>query len=41
MNAFDAVIMVCLSVLLVLIAILIQSLRAWLEHWDYSRHVDD
>lgn len=40
MNALDASITVCLSVLLVPIAIGIQSLQAWLEHWDYDRHFD-
>jgi hypothetical protein len=37
MNASQAVITVCVSVLLVLIAIGIQSLQAWLEQWDYDR----
>jgi hypothetical protein len=41
MNVLDAAMTVCLSVLLVLIAIAIQSLQASLEHWDYDRHFDD
>ena len=36
MNALQAVVTVCVSVL-VLIAIGIQSLQAWLEQWDYDR----
>jgi DNA-binding transcriptional regulator of glucitol operon len=30
-----------MSVLLVVIAIGMQSLQAWLEHRDYDRHFDD
>jgi hypothetical protein len=37
MNALQAVVAVCVSVLLVLIAIGIQSFQAWLEQWDYDR----
>ncbi len=37
MNALQAGITVCVSVLVVLIAIGIQSLQAWLEQWDYDR----
>jgi hypothetical protein len=37
MNAVQAVLTVCVSVLVVLIAIGIQSLQAWLEQWDYDR----
>jgi hypothetical protein len=37
MNALQAVVTVCVSVLLVLTAIGIQSLQAWLEQWDYDR----
>jgi hypothetical protein len=33
----QAVAAVCVSVLLVLIAIGIQSLQAWLGQWDYDR----
>jgi hypothetical protein len=41
MNVLDVLITVCLPALLVLIAIGIQSLQAWLEHWEYDRHFDD
>jgi hypothetical protein len=41
MNALDAAMTVFFSVLLVLIAIGIQSLQAWLEHSDYDRHFND
>ena len=37
MNALQAVATVCVSVLLVLIAIGIQSRQARLEQWDYDR----
>jgi hypothetical protein len=37
MNALQAVITVCVSVLVVLIAIGVQSLQAWLEQWDCDR----
>ena len=37
MNALQAVVTVRVSVLLVLTAIGIQSLQAWLEQWDYDR----
>ncbi len=39
MNSLHAVITVCASVLLVLIAIGIQSLR--LEYWGYDPHFDE
>lgn len=41
MNALPAVIAVCSSVSLVLIAIGIQSFQRWLEHWDFDRHFED
>ena len=40
MNALQAVVTVCVSVLVVHIAIGIQvlhGLQAWLEQWDYDR----
>ena len=37
MNALQGVVTVCVSVLVVFIAIGLQSLQAWLEQWDYDR----
>jgi hypothetical protein len=41
MNTLDTLIAICACVLLVLIAIGIQSFQAWLERWDYDRHFND
>jgi hypothetical protein len=41
MSALDAMMAICAWLLLVLFAIGIQSLQAWLERWDYDRHFDD
>jgi hypothetical protein len=41
MNTLDALMMICVSVLVVLSAIGIQSLQGWLEQWDYDRHFHD
>lgn len=41
MNTFDALTTICVLVLLVLIAIGIQSMQGWLEQWDYDRHFHD
>jgi hypothetical protein len=41
MNTLDALTTICALVLLVISAIGIHSLQAWLEQWDYDRHFHD
>jgi hypothetical protein len=41
MNTLDALTTISAFMLLVIFAIGIQSLQAWLEQWDYDRHSQD
>ncbi|BBU23071.1 putative membrane protein [Mycobacterium xenopi 4042] len=37
----NAAVDVCLAVLLVVVALLVYNLQAWLEHWEQERHLED